>query len=269
MGRFRSSDGVTLSYLDEGQGRLIVLVHGYTAPAAAWALTSDALVASGYRVVAFDRRGHGESESPAFGARMARHGRDLGDLLEHLDVSDATLVGASMGGNTIWAYLDQFGSDRVRAVVVAEQTPKMLNSPDWPYGFYGYNASNAGTLFADGAPATGQGRDRAKSQPGRDRLTERLGRPPAFADPTAPEMIRLLTDHALQDWRDVVARVERPVLMIAARQSQHWPCEHAEAAIAGNPFGRAVIIEDCGHTIDFDQPDRFHEVLFDFLRDTS
>jgi len=30
-----------------------------------------------------------------------------------------------------------------------------------------------------------------------------------------------------------------------------------------------VIIEDCGHTIDFDQPDRFHEVLFDFLRDTS
>ena len=76
MGRFRSSDGVTLSYLDEGQGRLIVLVHGYTAPAAAWALTSDALVASGYRVVAFDRRGHGEPESPAFGARMARHGRD-------------------------------------------------------------------------------------------------------------------------------------------------------------------------------------------------
>ena len=266
---FRTSDGVNLSYLEEGRGRLVVLIHGYTAPAAAWALTADALVAAGYRVVAFDRRCHGESETPVFGQRMARHGRDLGELLEHLGVIDATLVGASMGGNAIWAYLDQFGPDRVRAVVIAEQTPRMLNSPDWPFGLYGFEASNAGTFFADGVPATGRGRDRAKSGDGRARLAERLGGPPAFRDPSAPETIRLLIDHALQDWRDVVKRVERPVLMIAARQSQLWPCEHAEAAIAGNPFARAVIIEDCGHTIDFDQLERFHEVLFDFLVDTG
>lgn len=117
---------------------------------------------------------------------MARHGRDLGELLQHLGVNDATLVGASMGGNTVWAYLDQFGPDRVRAVVVAEATPKMLNSPDWPYGHHGYEASNAGTYFAHGVPATGRGRDRAKSQPGRARPTERLGVPPAFRDPAAP-----------------------------------------------------------------------------------
>jgi non-heme chloroperoxidase len=61
---FRTSDGVNLSYVKEGRGRPVVLIHGYTAPAAAWALTTDALVAAGYRVIAFDRRSHGESETP-------------------------------------------------------------------------------------------------------------------------------------------------------------------------------------------------------------
>jgi non-heme chloroperoxidase len=200
---------------------------------------------------------------------MARHGRDIGELLQHLGLNDATLVGASMGGNAVWAYIDQFGSDRVRAIVIVDQTPKMLNSLDWPYGYYGYQPSNAGTFFANGPPATGRGRDWVKSGLGLARLTERLGGPPAFRDPAAPETIRLLNDHAHQNWRDVVARVERPVLMNAARESQLWPCQHAQAAITSNPLGHAVIIEDSGHTISFDQVDRFHEVLFDFLRDTG
>ena len=269
MPTFRTSDGVDLSYVEDGQGHPVVLIHGYAAPAAAWALTTDALVAAGYRVIAFDRRSHGESETPVFGQRMARHGRDIGELLEHLDLNDATLVGASMGGNAIWAYIDQYGPDRLQAIVIVDQTPKMLNSPDWPHGFYGYEASNAGTLFGNGVPTTGRGRDWATSAPQLARLTDRLGGPPAFRDPAAPETIKLLNDHALQDWRDVVERVARPVLMMAARESQLWPCEHAKAAIAANPFGRAVIIEECGHAISFDQPDRFNELLIEFLHDTG
>ena len=64
----------------------------------------------------------------------------------------------------------------------------------------------------------------------------------------------------------MISRMDRPVLMIAGRESQIWPCEHAEAAIAGNAYGRAVIIEDCGHGVSLDQPDAFNEVLLDFLR---
>jgi hypothetical protein len=52
--------------------------------------------------------------------------------------------------------------------------------------------------------------------------------------------------------------------MVAARESQLWP-EHAAAAVADNPLGRAVVIEDCGHMVTFDQLDRFNEVLLDFL----
>src|ERR1051325_11629130 len=120
MAHFTSTDGVRLSHTDEGTGHPVVLIHGYTAPASAWVLTVDALTAAGHRTICFDRRSHGESESPQHGQRMARHGRDLGELLEHLELSDVSLVGASMGGNTSWAYLDQYGSSRVRDVVIVD-----------------------------------------------------------------------------------------------------------------------------------------------------
>ena len=269
MPTFRTNDGVSLSYTDEGSGRPVVLIHGYTAPAAVWALTIDALLPAGYRVIAFDRRGHGESESPMFGQRMARHGQDLAQLLDHLGLDDVTLVGASMGGNVIWAYVDLHSTARVRGIVIIDQTPKMLNTPDWPYGFYGFDASNAGTMFADGVPHSDWGRDPAKSGPELMRLVQRLGGPPAFRDDAAPEIIQLLADHSRQDWRDVVARTDRPVLMIAARESQIWSYEHAEAAVAGNPHGRVAIVEDSGHAVPFDQPDRLNELLLEFLESSS
>jgi pimeloyl-ACP methyl ester carboxylesterase len=81
--------------------------------------------------------------------------------------------------------------------------------------------------------------------------------------------VELLVDHSLQDWRDVAARAACPVLMVAGRDSQLWPCEHAAAAVAGNPNGRAVIIEDCGHAVNIDQPDRLNEALLAFLEETG
>lgn len=265
MPTFRTTDDVTLAYTDEGEGQPVVLVHGYTAPAASWALTIDALLEAGFRAIAFDRRAHGESETPAHGQRMARHGRDLGELLAHLDLEDVVVVGASMGGNTVWACVDQFGPARLRAAVIVDQTPKMLNDGDWHFGFYGYDRGNAGTLFAHGVPDTGRGRTVDQSAEEMRRLVERLGEPPAFRDPCAAETLPLLNDHAMQDWRDVVRRFPLPLLMLAGRESQIWPCEHAEAAVAGNPHARALVIEGAGHAISFHQPDRFNEVLLDFL----
>lgn len=269
MPTFRTTDDVTLSYTDEGEGRPVLLVHGFTAPASAWALTVDVLLAAGYRAVTFDRRAHGESETPAHGQRMARHGRDLGELLEHLALEDVLVVGASMGGNTFWSYVDQFGPARVRGAVIVDQTPKMLNADGWELGFYGYDRTNAGTLFAEGVPDNGRGRTVDRSAAQMLRLVERLGGPPAFRDPTAPETLPLLEDHARQDWRDVVRRFPLPLLMLAGRESQVWPCEHAAAAVAGTPHGRALVIEDAGHAISFDQPDRFNEALLGFLAEVD
>ncbi|HEY0373599.1 MAG TPA: alpha/beta hydrolase [Amnibacterium sp.] len=268
MPSFRTGDGVRLAFEDAGNGPVVVLINGYCAPATAWILTTDALLAAGYRVIGFDRRSHGESETPMWGQRMARHGRDLGELLDHLGVEQAALVGASMGGNVIWAYLDQYGTGRLSGVVIVDQTPKMLNSPDWAHGFYGFDESDA-RRFARGVPDTGRGRPAERSAAAIARVVDRLGAPPTYRDRTAPATVELLVDHSLQDWRDVAARAACPVLMVAGRDSQLWPCEHAAAAVAGNPNGRAVIIEDCGHAVNIDQPDRLNEALLAFLEETG
>ena len=197
---------------------------------------------------------------------MARHGRDLGELLEHLDLRDAVLVGASMGGNTLWAYVDQFGPSRLAGAVVVDQTPKMLNDAAWPHGFYGYDTTNAATFFDHGVPPARRrphrGQVRPRPWPGWPSASAGSA---AFRDSAAPETLGLLRDHALQDWRDVVRRFPLPLLMLAGRESQVWSCEHAAAAVAGTAHGRALVVEDAGHAISIDQPDLFNELLLDFV----
>ena len=70
---------------------------------------------------------------------------------------------------------------------MVDQTPEMLGSTDWPYGFYGFEAGNEGTFFADGVPQTGRGRAADASAVEIGRLFRRLGGLPAFRDNRAPE----------------------------------------------------------------------------------
>ncbi|MFC4950672.1 alpha/beta fold hydrolase [Pseudonocardia sp. GCM10023141] len=264
--RVVTNDGVALHVTVEGDGPTVVLLAGFAAPVSTWVFQVDALTAAGYRVVAIDRRSHGLSDAPGHGHRMARHGKDLHDALTALDLADVAVVGGSMGAGTIWAYLDLFGTERVRAVVSVDQTPRMRNGEGWAHGFYGFDDTNAGTFFAGGVAATGHGRPPERSQAAMARLVQRLG-PDVLAGGIRPETMPLLRDHAQQDWRDVIARVDVPVLMVAARESQFWPCEHAAAAIAGNPLGRAVVLEDCGHAANIDQVEPFNAAMLAFLRE--
>lgn len=213
------------------------------------------LVAAAYRVVSVDRRSHEESEAPSHGHRIARHGKDLDDVLTTLGLDDVVLVGGSMGASTIWAYVDLLGTARIRAVVSIVQTPRMRGGDGWEHGYYGF-----------GPPPTGRGFTTAQQLPGLARLVEELGQDAgALRGGLRPETLPLLRDHAQQDWRDVIARADVPVLMVAARDSQLWPCEHAAAAVANNPRGRAVVLENCGHAANIDQPDAFNSVLLGFL----
>jgi non-heme chloroperoxidase len=265
MPTITTSDGVLLRYVDEGAGRPVVLLAGFCAPLETWELQRRALLEAGYRVVAVDRRSHGGSDSPAYGQRMARHGKDLWDVLSGLDLDDVVLIGGSMGGSTIWAYCDLFGTERVGAVVTIDQTPKMVNDDTWQHGFYGLTPQTVGTFFDAGIPDTGRGL-RTNRLAGLNRVAEALGRMPSFADATTPERRALLQDHAEKDWRDVIARMSVPSLFLADRQSQFWPCEHATTAAGSNPMARVVVFDDCGHAANLDQPDQTNGAILGFLR---
>ncbi|MEV7417049.1 alpha/beta hydrolase [Streptomyces sp. NPDC089919] len=263
MPQITTNDGVRLHYYDEGGGRPVLLVPGYGAPADDWALQWAPLLAAGYRVVSLDRRWHGQSDRPSWGHRMARHGKDVDDLVTALDLSGVVAVGQSMGANTLWAYADLVGTGRLAGIVTVDQTPKMMNTPDWPYGFYGLTDENTGTFFTDpGAFATGHGRAWADPAAVDTAIRQAGGR--GAESVITPDTLPLLLDHSRQDWRDVVARVDVPVLVLAGAQSQFWPAGHAAATAALNPLAASAVIADAGHAAHLDQPRAVSDRLLAF-----
>ena len=252
MPPFRTTDDVTLAYTDEGDGVPVVLVAGFLAAATSWHFTTRALVDAGYRVIGFDRRNHGASDGPTHGQRLARHGKDLHELLDALGIEQAYLVGGSMGASSIWAYLDLFGYARCLGMVSVDQTPKMVNRDGWDNGFYGLTAENVGTFFDAGVPPTGRGAGMDRTIAGVTAIAAATGANPMGADAAA-------------DWRDVVARATCPVLLVAGEDSQFWPASHATDMAALNEEVEAVVLEGCGHPVNIDDPAAFNATLLSFL----
>jgi non-heme chloroperoxidase len=265
MPRFRTTDDVTLSYTDEGAGVPVVLVAGFLAAATSWHFTRRALVDAGYRVIAFDRRNHGASEAPAHGQRLARHGKDLHELLETVGFEGAYLVGGSMGASSIWAYFDLYGYARCLGMVSVDQTPKVVSRDGWLNGFYGLTAENLGTFFDAGIPPTGKGMGMEMTIAGVTAIVAATGSNPMGVDAAAPTTLPLLRDHAAADWRDVIIRATCPLLLVAGAGSQFWPATHATEMAALNVRVQAVVLEGCGHPVNLDDPEAFNATLLQFL----
>jgi non-heme chloroperoxidase len=263
-----ADDGVRLEVLESGDpaGRPVVLLAGFKAPATSWRYQLEPLQHAGYRVLAVDIRGHGAAERPADGVDMDRRADDVRDVLAALDLRDVALVGGSMRGNTVWAYFARHGSSLVRSAVIVDQTPKMLNTDDWPYGFYGYDESNRDTYFADTVPDTGRGTPLARRGMRLVRLLRVLER----GDRTlTPGELALLHDHATRDWREAIAGSAVPVLFVAGAESEYWPAEHAAAAATLAPRGESVVLPNDGHAANIEQPRAFNRVMLDFLARTD
>ena len=240
-----------------------MLLAGFKAPATSWRFQIRPLADAGYQVVSVDLRGHGNADHPSRGVTMERRGQDVARVLQALNLTDVLLVGGSMGGNTIWSYLSQFGAESLAGIVIVDQTPKMLNTADWPHGYYGYDESNASTYFAEGIPPTGYGTPVMK----RGRRLLRLLKAMKGVDRKLTRgELALLGDHARADWRPVIEGTDVPVLFVAGAESEHWPSSHAAASSALAPIGSSAVISDDGHAANIEQPDAFNQILLDFAR---
>lgn len=124
-----------LHYQDLGQGRPVVLIHGWPLSGRMWEAQIGPLVEAGYRVITYDRRGFGSSSQPWDGYDYDTLAQDLHILLNHLNLHDATLVGFSMGGGEVARYIGKYGTARVaKAVLAAAVTPCLFLADDNPEG---------------------------------------------------------------------------------------------------------------------------------------
>ena len=129
---------IDLYYEDLGSGRPVVLIHGYPLNGHSWERQTRALLDAGHRVIAYDRRGWGQSSQPTVGHDYDTYAADLNELLEQLELSDIILCGFSMGTGEVTRYLGTYGSERVeKAVLFGAIPPFLLKADDNPEGVDG------------------------------------------------------------------------------------------------------------------------------------
>ena len=131
----KTQDGTNIFYREFGQGRPVILIHGWPLNGDMWEYQVPALVAGGNRVITYDRRGFGQSDQPWTGYDYDTFADDLAALIDGLDLRDVSRVGFSMGGGEIARYIGRHGTARLsRAVLVSAVTPYMLKTADNPDG---------------------------------------------------------------------------------------------------------------------------------------
>jgi non-heme chloroperoxidase len=270
------SDGATLNVTEHGQGQPLVMIPGWSQSAAEFRHQIEAMGQS-RRVLALDMRGHGESPDPGKGYRIQRLAKDLHDVLGALALQNADLLGHSMGTSIIWSYLNLFGGDAVRRLVMVDQAPAVVAQPNWDEqarldsgAFLPDTAALAGfeaaVLASTDATATQEivrGMFTANVSP-TDLMwvaSENLKLPRAHA-------VTLLHDHCMIDWRADIKNIRNPSLVIGAEasifsaRSQRWVASQVTDAqceiFATNEGG--------SHFMFFENPTKFNAIVSAYLQ---
>jgi non-heme chloroperoxidase len=135
METITTKDGVNLFYKDWGRGQPIFFHHGWPLSSDDWDPQMLFFLQHGYRVVGFDRRGHGRSSQVAEGHDMDHYAADAAAVVDHLDLRNAVHVGHSTGGGVVARYVARYGKGRVaKAVLMSSVTPIMVKSASNPDG---------------------------------------------------------------------------------------------------------------------------------------
>ena len=136
MPMIQTRDGTRLYVKTWGEGEPVVLIHGWPLSSDSWDPISHALAETGYKAIAYDRRGFGRSDQPSGGYDYDTFADDLATIMENCcDARDAALVGFSMGGGEVARYLSRHGGKGVSKVtLIGSIVPYMLQTDDNPTG---------------------------------------------------------------------------------------------------------------------------------------
>lgn len=136
MPTITTRDGTALYVKDWGEGRPVILVHGWPLSADSWDPQMQALAEAGFRAIAYDRRGFGRSDQPWNGYDYDTFADDLADVMKETGADkDATIAGFSMGGGEVAHYMARHeGRGVIGAALIGSVVPFMLQTPDNPDG---------------------------------------------------------------------------------------------------------------------------------------
>jgi pimeloyl-ACP methyl ester carboxylesterase len=274
--RHRSVNGHDLAYRMEGQGQAVLLIHGIGASSATWAEVMRHLVRR-YCVVAPDLLGHGESEKPAGDYSLGAHASFIRDLLHGLAIERVTAVGHSFGGGVVMQLAYQHPEVCGRIALVASgglgrEVHAVLRLLSVPGAELVLPLIAPSFVRAGGDALLTWMRDQGIRAP---RIHEGWQAYSALADPdTRRAFVRELRS-VVEFGGQVVSAKDRlyaaaghPTMIVWGDRDAMIPVSHGRAAHDLIPGSRLEIFEGAGHFPHAEYPDRFAEVLSEFIEST-
>lgn len=267
------ADSVHLHIDDSGgNGRPVVLIHGWPLSAQAWALQLSVLRAAGYRVLAYDRRGFGRSDKPDSDYSYDTLADDLQRVIEQCELQDVTLVGFSMGGGEVARYIARHGESRLHSVVFAAAVPPyLLQTADNPEGPLTPEQAqqHRQALEQDRSAFFEQFTRNFFSANGVLRVTE-AQRSDAIAlcqQSAQHAALACMDSFATTDFRPDLEKVTVPTLVIHGDADAIVPIEgsglRTHRAVA---HSQLVRMSGAPHGLNVSHPQAFNEALLSFLR---
>jgi microsomal epoxide hydrolase len=252
---FTTSDGVRLHYTDTGRGRTIVFVPGWTLPGEIWEPQLRAF-SGRYRTVTLDPRAQGASEMTGEGLYLGRRGHDIGELLEHLNLTDVILVGWSMGVREVISHVGASGTSRIAGLVFVEGNL-------WPQGSLEPALENLRRMQADRVPFTKEFVRTMYVQPQTQAYLDRVTEMSLKTPTDAAAMLMFANAFGKDtDMRPLFSKLDKPVLMVGVPSKK----PQGDALKAVVPSARIEYVEGAGHALFVDQAEKFNAMLEDFIR---
>jgi 3-oxoadipate enol-lactonase len=261
---FAEVNGTRLYYEVAGEGDPLVLLHGLTLDTRMWDPQFETL-AGRFQLLRYDLRGFGRSDLPSQEAYA--HEDDLKSLLDHLGFSRPTLLGLSLGGGVVLDFALTY-PEVARALILVDT---VLGGFEWSPEQKAADRAVWSKGRESGAPA-------AKEAWLRHPLFE-----PALENPRAGALLRDMVS-GYSGWhfvtRDPRGSIEPPTIQrlgqIAAPTltvvgERDLPDFHRIAGLLeqGVPGARRAVLPGAGHLSSMESPDRFNEVVLDFLSDVA
>ncbi|WP_300438713.1 alpha/beta hydrolase [Christiangramia sp.] len=263
---------IKLYYEDYGEGKPVILIHGWPLSHRMWEYQINTIVEAGYRCIAYDRRGFGDSDKPWTNYDYDSLAKDLNDIITKLGLSETTIVGFSMGGGEVARYIGKYGTANLsKAALISAVPPFMLRTDDNPDGlekdvFEGFKEEikkdRPGFL-------KGFGKKFVNFEKVGDRISEEM------ADyywsiacrGSSNATLECIDSFGLTDFREDLTKFDIPTLVVHGDADQIVPIE-----ISGKKSADMItdceyhVIEEAPHGLVLTHTAEFNKILLDFLK---
>lgn len=262
MAQLKAKDGSTICFSDHGSGTPILFLHGWMMSRKVWHYQQP--LAAKFRIITMDLSGHGESVAADFSYNVCL--ANMAELLDHLEIKSAVIVGWSMGAQIAVKAANLF-KGRISGLILVAATPRFCSASDYPHGLAHTEArgmairikrdyrGTAGHFFKEMFSAA-----ETASINLRDIAAKTVS-----SLPPINITLSALQELTAVDLRQILADISQPVLLIHGADDKICLPGAAKFMAEQLPLATVRIVTSSGHAPFLSNPEMFNAALTGFI----